>query len=66
MSVAGTVSKAVLDSLLGSLGAIFPWLRHWLDRPMIDTGQQWNWWHMGRTGDGRRSMQIVTYWYVTN
>jgi len=41
VSTAGTISKAVLDSLLGSLGAIFSWLRHWLDRPMIVPIQQW-------------------------
>ena len=54
MSIAGTIVKAVLDSLLGKLGSIFPWLRNWLDR------------HMGRTGDDRPSMQIATYRHVTN
>jgi hypothetical protein len=57
---------ASVDSILGKLGALFPWLRDWLDRPIIVPGQQRNWWHMRRTGDGRPSMQIVTYWYVTN
>lgn len=66
MSIAGTILTAVLDSLLGKLGSIFPWLRDWLDRPVIVPGRQRNWWHMGRTGDGRPSMQIATYWYVTN
>lgn len=65
MSVTGTILKAALDALLGKLGALFP-LQSWLDRPVIVPDQQRNWWHMGRTGDGRPSMQIVTYWYVTN
>ena len=66
MSIAGTIVKAVLDSLLGKIGSIFPWLRNWLDRPVIVPGRQRNWWHMGRTGDDRPSMQIATYWHVTN
>jgi len=66
VSVAGTILKAVLDSLLGQLWSIFPWLRNWLDRPVIVPGRQRNWWHMGRTGDDKPSMQVVTYWYVTN
>ena len=53
-----------IDSILGSLGGVFSWLRHWLDRPAILRGQQRNWWHVGGTGDGNPSMQIVTYWYV--
>lgn len=57
---------ASVDSILGRLGALFPWLRDRLDRPVIVPSQQRNWWHMGRTGDGKPSMQIVTYWYVTN
>jgi hypothetical protein len=32
---------------------------------VIVPGQQRNWWHMGKTGGDRPSMQIVTYWYVT-
>jgi hypothetical protein len=51
VSIAGAILKAVLDSLLGKLESIFPWLRNWLDRPVIVPGRQRNWWHMGRTGD---------------
>ncbi len=57
---------ASIDSILGKLEAIFPWLRNWLDRPVVLPHTQRNWWHMGRTGDRKPSMQIVTYWYVTN
>jgi hypothetical protein len=57
---------ASIDSILGKLGIVFPSLRDRLNRPVIVPSQQQNWWHMGRTGDGRPSMQIVTYWYVTN
>ena len=57
---------ASVDSILGRLGTLFPWLRDRLDRPVIVRSQRRNWWHMGRTGDGKPSMQIVTYWYVTN
>jgi hypothetical protein len=66
VNIVGPIIKAALDALLSKLGAVFPWLRGWLDRPVIVAGRQQNWWHMGRTGDGRPSMQIVTYWYVTN
>lgn len=66
MRITGTILKAAIDGLFGKLGAIFPWLRGWLDRPVIVVGRQRNWWHMGRTGDGGPSMQIMTYWYVTN
>ena len=57
---------ASIDSILGRLGALFPWFRDWLDRAVIVPSQRRNWWHMGRTGDGKPSMQIATYWYVTN
>ena len=57
---------ASVDSILGRLGTLFPWLRDRLDRPVIVPSQRRNWWYMGRTGDGKPSMQIVTYWYVTN
>ncbi|MCU7795633.1 MAG: hypothetical protein KZQ75_00740 [Candidatus Thiodiazotropha sp. (ex Myrtea spinifera)] len=48
------------------LATIIPWVKHWLNRPIILPHQQQNWWHMGKTGDQKPGMQIVTYWYVTN
>ena len=61
-----TTTLGLIDSLLGKLGSVFPWLRSWLDRPIILPHAQRNWWHMGQTGEQKPSMQIVTYWYVTN
>lgn len=43
-----------------------PWIRHWLNRPIIVPHQRPCWWHMGRTSDQKPAMQIVGYWYVTN
>ena len=57
---------ASIDSIHGKLGAAFPSLRSWRDRPVILPHAQQPWWHMGRTGYDKPSMQIVTYWYVTN
>ena len=59
-------SLASLNSILEKLGAIFPWIRHWLNRPIILPHCRSNWWHMGSTGDQKSAMQIVGYWYVTN
>lgn len=50
----------------GKISAIVPWIRHYLDRPIIVRHQRENWWHMGRTGDQKPSMQVVSYWYITN
>jgi hypothetical protein len=50
----------------GRLTLIIPWIKHWLNRPVILPHQRSNWWHMGRTGDQKNAMQIVSYWYVTN
>jgi hypothetical protein len=48
------------------LASVIPWLKHWLNRPIILPHQRKNWWHMGRTGDQKPAMQVVSYWYVTN
>jgi hypothetical protein len=48
------------------LATVIPWVKHWLNRPIILPHQQNNWWHKGKTGDQKPSMQIVSYWYVTN
>lgn len=48
------------------LVTIIPWVKNWLNRPVILPHQQNNWWHMGKTTDQKPSMQIVSYWYVTN
>lgn len=52
---AKTLSAALasVDSILSKLGKLSPWLRDWLDRPVIAPSQRRNWWHMGRTGGGR-------------
>jgi hypothetical protein len=50
----------------GRLASIIPWIKYWLNRPVILLHQRQNWWHMGRTGDQKPAMQIVSYWYVTN
>jgi hypothetical protein len=50
----------------GRISALIPWVRHWLNRPIIVRHQRNNWWHMGRTGDQKPSMQVVSYWYITN
>lgn len=50
----------------GKVSTIIPWVRHWLNRPIIVPHQRNNRWHMGKTGDQQPSMQIVSYWYVTN
>ena len=55
-----------LNSLLDKVGGIFPWLKHWLNRPVIIPSQRAHWWHMGKTGDQQPAMQIVSYWYITN
>jgi hypothetical protein len=34
---------ASIDSLIGKLGAMFPWLRDRLDRPNIVPGRKRNW-----------------------
>lgn len=57
---------ASIDSIIGKHGAIFPRLCNWLDHLVIAPSQQPNWWHIGRTRDGKPSMQFVTYWYVNN
>lgn len=54
------------NSLLEKVGGVLPWVRHWLNRPIIIPHQRSNWWHMGKTGDQNPAMQIVSYWYVTN
>jgi len=50
----------------GRLASIIPWIKYWLNRPIILPHQRQNWWHMGRTGDQKPAMQIVSYWYITN
>jgi hypothetical protein len=55
-----------LNSILEKVGAVFPWIKHWLNRPVILPHQRSHWWHMGRAGDQKPAMQIVSYWYVTN
>ncbi len=55
-----------LNSLLDKMGSISPWFRHWLNRPVILPSQRAHWWHMGSTEDKQPTMQIVSYWYVTN
>jgi len=50
----------------GKLSTLIPWIKHWLNRPIIVRHQRQNWWHMGRTGDQKPSMQVVSYWYITN
>lgn len=54
------------NSLLEKVGGVFPWVRHWLNRPIILPHQRSHWWHLGKTGDQKPTMQIVSYWYVTN
>jgi len=50
----------------GKTSALIPWIRHWLNRPIIVRHQRQNWWHMGRSGDQKPAMQVVSYWYITN
>lgn len=50
----------------GKISTLIPWVKYWLNRPVILPHQQQNWWHMGRTGDQKPTMQIVGYWYITN
>lgn len=50
----------------GKFVSLIPWLKHWLNRPIIVPHQRQNWWHMGRTGDQKPAMQVVSYWYITN
>ncbi|MDH4027926.1 MAG: hypothetical protein OEU95_03745 [Nitrospirota bacterium] len=50
----------------GKISSIIPWFRHWLSRPIIVRHQRDNWWHMGATGNKEPSMQVVSYWYITN
>lgn len=50
----------------GKISALIPWLRNWLNRPVVVRHQRDNWWHMGRTDDQKPSMQVVSYWYITN
>lgn len=63
--IVATILSSV-NSIMGRIGRAFPWFRHWLGRPVIVPHQRANWWHMGRTGEGKPTMQIVSYWYVTN
>lgn len=55
-----------LFSKEGKVASIIPWVKHWLNRPIIVQHKRSNWWHMGKTGDQQPSMQIASYWYVTN
>ena len=55
-----------LFSKEGKIASIIPWVKHWLNRPIIMPHQRSNWWHMGKTAAQQPSMQIVSYWYVTN
>jgi len=55
-----------VNSILEKIGTIFPWVRYWLNRPVILPHQRQHWWHMGKTGDQKPTMQIVSYWFVTN
>ena len=50
----------------GKISALIPWISHWFNRPIIVRHQRENWWHMGRTGDQKPSMQVVSYWFITN
>jgi hypothetical protein len=50
----------------GKVASFIPWIRHWLNRPIIVPHQRQNWWHMGKTGDQKPAMQVVSYWYITN
>lgn len=58
--------KETLFSKDGKFAALIPWVRNWLNRPIIVRHQRDNWWHMGKTGDQKPSMQVVSYWYITN
>ena len=58
--------KEAIFSKDGKISALIPWVRNWLNRPIIVRHQRENWWHMGRTGDQKPSMQVVSYWYITN
>lgn len=67
--VASEISRRYGETIFkkdGKLSALIPWIRHWLNRPIIVRHQQQNWWHMGRTSDQKPSMQVVSYWYITN
>lgn len=59
-----TILKST-DSLSEKFGAVLPWAKHWLNRPIIVPGRQENWWHMGGMNE-KPAMQISTYWHVTN
>ncbi len=55
-----------LFSKEGKIASVIPWVKHWLSRPIIVPHQRPNWWHMGKTGEQKPAMQVVSYWYVTN
>jgi hypothetical protein len=57
---------ASLNSILDKIGSLLPWVKHWLNRPIIVARERAHWWHMGRAGDQKPATQIVSYWYVTN
>lgn len=50
----------------GKIASLIPWVKHRLNRPIIVPHQRQNWWHMGKTGDQKPTMQVVSYWYITN
>ena len=55
-----------LFSKNGKIASLVPWIKYWVNRPIIVPHQRQNWWHMGKTGEQQPAMQVVSYWYVTN
>lgn len=67
--IASEIIRRYGDTFLkkdGKLASLIPQLKRWLNRLIIVPHQKQNWWHMGRTGDQKPAMQVVSYWYITN
>ncbi len=69
MIMEGALSKffaSLFGQLLGKIRALSPWIRRWLNRPVVVPMTQQNHWSLGRTGDGQDIISLSTHWHLTN
>jgi len=69
MIVEGALSKflaTLFGQLVGKIRALSPWVRRWLNRPVIIPMTQQNHWSLGRTGDEQNIILLSTHWHLTN
>ena len=69
MIMEGALSKffvGLFGQLFGKIRALSPWVRRWLNRPVIVPMTQQNHWSLGRTGNGQDVINLSTHWHLTN